>query len=364
MYRCDANSCLLICSIARVKDKPNYNSKQNDLPNYKKLYPEYKEVYSQVIQNCVKRVELAFERWLKGGWNGKISGKPRFKGKGRYHSFTYPQLKQDCTWGNKINLPKIGQVKLILHRSIADGFKIKTATITRHCDGWYINLSLEDISVPTQKIDVVPTEDNTIGIDLGLKEFLVTSRGDVVAIPQQERKAEAKIKRSQRQLSRKKKGSNRRQKAVTKVAKQHKKVADKRKDFHYKTANWLMGLGQVIAHEDLNVKALAKSVNDAGWSSFLSILSVKAASAGQLVIAVDPRNTSQNCSNCGGKVPKTLADRIHDCPHCNLKLDRDLNAAINIKRLAEGHPVTAHGGQGQKTPDEMRSPRRTLKKSA
>lgn len=245
-----------------------------------------------------------------------------------------------------------------------DGYKIKTATITKHCDDWYINLSLEDKSVPTLTIDISPTENNTTGIDVGLKEFLVTSNGESVAIPQHYRNAEAKLKRCQRKLSRKKKGSKRRQKTVIRVAKQHKKVADKRKSFHYKTANWLLDKSQVIAVEDLNIKGLAKSklaksVNDAGWASFLSILNVKAESAGQLVIAVNPKNTTQNCSFCGIKVPKTLADRIHNCLSCGLKLDRDHNAAINIKNLAVGHPATAHRGIGQKTPDEMRSPRHT-----
>ena len=345
MYRCDVNSCLLTCSIAGLKDRPNYYSQKANLVDSKKLFPEYKEIHSQVLQDCVKRVDKAFDRWLKGDGKGKKSGKPRFKGVGRYHSFTYPQLKQESLVGNKINLPKIGWVKLILHRPVPTGFKIKTATITNHSDGWYINLSLEDVSVPSLKIDVAPTGDNTIGIDLGLKELLVTSNGEAVPIPQHYRKAEKQLKRSQRNLSRKNKGSNRRKKAVARVAKHHKKVVDKRKDFHYKTAGWLLGQGQVIAVEDLNIKGLAKSklaksVNDAGWATFLSILSVKAESAGQLVIAVNPYNTTQNCSGCGVKVPKTLADRLHDCEHCGLKLDRDHNAAINIKNLAVGHSVS------------------------
>ena len=360
-YRCDIDSCPLTCSIAGLKDKPNYYSQANDLPKSKQLFPEYKDIHSQVLQDCVKRVEKTFDRWLKGDSNGKRSGKPRFKGVGRYHSFTYPTVKQDSINGNKINFHKIGWVKLILHRPIPDGFKIKTAIITKHCDGWYINLSLEDTAVPSPKIDILPTDTNTIGIDVGLKEFLVTSTGVAVPIPQHYRKAEAKLKRASRKLSRKQKGSNRRKKAVARVALQHKKVADKRKDFHYKTASWLLAQGQVVAVEDLNVKGMAKSrsaksVNDAGWASFLSILSVKAESAGQLVIAVDPYNTTQNCSVCGVKVPKTLADRVHDCGHCGLRLDRDHNAAINIKKLAVGHSVTAHRGKGQKTPNEVRSP--------
>jgi putative transposase len=145
-------------------------------------------------------------------------------------------------------------------------------------------------------------------------------------------------------VSRRKKGSNSRLKAIKQLGKQHKKVADKRKDFHFKTANWLLSKYDVIAHEDLNVKGLArtrlaKSVLDAGWSSFLSILANKAENAGLLVVTVSAHNTSQDCFNCGEKVPKKLHIRWHDCLHCGCSLDRDHNAAINIRNRAVGQPV-------------------------
>ncbi|MCV3217017.1 transposase, partial [Plectonema radiosum NIES-515] len=148
----------------------------------------------------------------------------------------------------------------------------------------------------------------------------------------------------QKRVSRCKKGSNRRKKAVNKVARQHKKVADKRRDFHFKTANNLLKKYDVVVVEDLNVKGLsrsmlAKSVHDAGWGNFLSILSNKAENAGLLVIPVKASGTSQYCSNCGVKVPKKLHVRWHDCPSCGFSLDRDHNAAINIRKRAEGHPV-------------------------
>ena len=347
--RCDIDRCSLVsCSIAPLKDKPSYHSQATDLPNTKSLFPEYKGVYSQVLQECVKRVEKTCDRPLKGDVNGNRSGKPRFKGRGRYRSFTYPQMKQDCIQGKFINLPKIGRVKLILHRPIPDGFRIKTATVARKADSWYLSLSLEDASVPAMTADVAPTADNTVGIDMGLKSFLVTSSGEEIAIPQHYRKAEKRLQRLQRQLSRKKKGSKRRTKAVRRVALAHQKVANQRQHFHYTTALWLLGKGKAVAHEDLNVKGLAKSrlaksVNDAGWSQFLQILSIKAERAGCLTIAVNPSGTSQNCSGCGVKVPKTLSDRWHSCA-CGVELSRDTNAAINVKNLALGHRVSkAHG---------------------
>jgi putative transposase len=246
----------------------------------------------------------------------------------------------------------LGKLKLILHRPISDGFKIRTATISKKADGYYIALSLQDSSVPELSPDL-PTLENTIGIDLGLKAFLVDDEGKEIEIPQHYRKAEKQLKRLQRSLSRKKKGSNHRKKAVKRVTKAHQKVANQRKDFHYKIAKKLLNKGKHIGHEALNIKGIArtriikgiartrmaKSTHDAGWGQFLQILSIKAERAGLLTIAVNPNGTTQNCSGCGQKVPKTIQDRWHSCPHCGLELDRDHNAAINIKHLAVGHSV-------------------------
>ncbi|NES73736.1 MAG: transposase, partial [Okeania sp. SIO2D1] len=170
----------------------------------------------------------------------------------------YPQIKLDCIEENQINLPKIGKVKLIQHRPIPEGFIIKTVTISRKADGYYITLSLEDKSVPTSTSEVEPTLKNTLGIDMGLKEFLVTSVGESVPIPQYYRKSQQRLKTLQKGLSRKKKGSKRWLKAVKAVAKQHKKIADKRKDFHFKTANELLLKADVIAHVDAERRAGGK----------------------------------------------------------------------------------------------------------
>lgn len=341
--RCDVNACPLVCYLPELKENPDFYSQKRDLVNTKDLFPEYKDVQSQVLQDVIERVKKTFDRWLKGDCNGNRSGKPRFKGRGRYRSFTFPQIKQDCIDDKFIQLPKIGRLKLILHRPLPDGFKIKTATITKKVDGYYITLSLQDSSVP-EFTPNMPTIINTTGIDMGLKSFLVTDEGEEVAIPQYYRKAQRKLKRVQRSVSRKKKGSSRRRKAVKRLAKVHLKTTNQRKDFHYKVAKNLLQQGKHVAHEDLNIKGLArtrmaKSIHDAGWSQFLQILKVKAERAGLMTIAVNPNGTTQNCSSCGVKVPKTLADRIHQCRECGLTLDRDHNAAINIKHLAVGHSV-------------------------
>ncbi|NEO01793.1 MAG: IS200/IS605 family element transposase accessory protein TnpB [Moorea sp. SIO3I7] len=340
--RCYVNACPLVCHLSELKENPDYYSQKKTLPNLKKTHPWYRQIHSQVLQDVVKRVKLAFDRFIKGDSNGRRSGRPRFKKRHRYRTFTYPQMKEGCLEGDLINLPKIGMVKVVLHRPIPAGFKIKTASITNKCDGYYLVLSLEDKTVPEVKPDINP--DSMIGIDVGLKDFLTTSEGESVEIPQYYRKAQKRLKVIQKRVSRRKKGGKNRLKAIKQLGLQHKKVADKRKDFHFKTANYLLSKYDVVAHEKLNVKGLAKSrlaksVLDAGWSSFLTILSSKALNAGLLAVAVSPKNTSQNCSNCGKKVPKKLHVRWHDCPHCGCSLDRDHNAAINIKNRAAGQSV-------------------------
>ncbi|MDZ8084301.1 MAG: transposase [Nostoc sp. DedQUE12b] len=340
--RSPINACPLVCHIPELRDNPDYYSQKKTLPQLKKTHPWYGEIYSQVLQDIVKRVKTTFDRFLKGDSNGKRSGRPRFKSRDRYRTFTYPQIKDGCLQGSLITLPMFGIVKVILHRPIPDGFKIKTASVTKKADGYYLSLSLEDTTIPTIKPDFNPN--SITGIDLGLKELLTTSDGDVVSIPQHYRKSQKRLRVIQKRISRRKKGSSRCKKAIKQVAKQHKKVADKRKDFHFKTANNLLKKYDVVVHEDLNVKGLsrsmlAKSVYDAGWSSFLSILTTKAENAGLLVIAVNPSGTSQDCSKCGVKVPKKLHERWHDCPNCKCSLDRDHNAALNIKNRAVGHSV-------------------------
>ncbi|NEO49951.1 MAG: transposase [Moorea sp. SIO4G2] len=340
--RCSVNSCPLVCHLPELRENPDYFSQKRTLPGLKKDRPWYADLHAHVLQDCVKRVDLAFKRWLKGDSKGKRSGRPRFKGKGRYRSLTFPSLGKDPIKGNQLKLPKFGWVKMIYHRPIPEGFKIKTATVTKKADGIYITLSVQDDTVP----NIIPVDQisSPIGIDMGLKSFLIKSDGSEIEIPQYYRKAQKRLKKIQKAVSRSRKGSNNRKKAVTKLGVAHKKVADTRKDFHFKTAKKLLDEHDLVAHEKLNIKGLAKtklakSVLDAGWGQFLSILSVKAENAGLITKAVNPRNTSQNCSNCGTKVPKELKDRIHSCPHCGFTADRDVNAAINILNLAVGRPV-------------------------
>ena len=334
--RCSIDKCSLICYLPELTEQPNYYNQKASLTQLKKERPWYKDIHSQVLQEVPKRVEKAFDRWLKGDVNGKKSGRPRFKSVGQYKTFTYKQFKQHHFANNKITLSKIGDVKVIVHRPILDGFIIKTVSITKKADGYYVNLSLEDKTVPKAKINFFNADNGIVGIDVGLIDFYVASDNTRVAAPKYLRKAERKLKSVQRKVSRRKKGSKRRKKAIKQLGIKHKKVADTRKDFHFKTAKKLLSEYDVIAVEKLNVKGLArtrlaKSIHDAGWSQFVNILTFKAENAGLRVIAVSPNGTSQECSSCGHVVKKPLSQRMHNCPVCHTSICRDWNAAINIR---------------------------------
>jgi putative transposase len=175
-----------------------------------------------------------------------------------------------------------------------------------------------------------------------LKVFLVTAEGDIVENPHHYRKAERELKKAQRRVSRRKKGSKRRRNAVALLARKHQKVQRQRRDFHHKTALLLVQHYDTIYLEDLKVanlvrnRHLAKSISDAGWTQFRTILEGKAACAGRRVVAVPPAYTSQDCSGCGERVEKSLSVRTHVCACCGLILDRDENAARNIQAAVQG----------------------------
>jgi len=190
-------------------------------------------------------------------------------------------------------------------------------------------------------VQPLPPIGQETGIDLGIEAFATLSNGTRIFHPGWYRKAERALKTAQRRVSRRKKGSNRRRKAVNLLAKAHQTVRRQRQDFHHKTALALVRENDTIYHEDLQVRNmvknhhLAKSISDAGWSAFLSILSGKAACAGRSVIAVNPAFTSQTCSGCGVLVSKGLSVRWHACPDCGTSLHRDHNAAKNIERAGQ-----------------------------
>jgi putative transposase len=313
----------------------SYYQQKAELPGIKEAMLEYAEVHSQVLQDVVLRVEHAFQGFFRRINEGQTPGYPRFHGRDRYNSFTYPQYGNGVVVdGGILNLSKIGRLPIRLHRPL-EGTP-KTVTISREADGWYACISCADIP-----IQPLPFTGQETGIDLGIEAFATLSDGTRIFSPGWYRKAERALKTAQRRVSRRKKGSDRRRKAVNLLAKAHRKVRRQRQDFHHKTALALVRTNDTISHEALQpanmVKNhhLAKSITDAGWGAFLTILTYKAAWAGRRIIAVNPAYTSQQCSGCGVIVSKGLSVRWHSCPDCGTSLHRDHNAAKNIKRLGQ-----------------------------
>jgi len=313
-----------------------------ELKDLRAAVPEYAAMHSHVLQDVLARLDKtyqAFFRRIRESRAGQTPGFPRYQGRNRYHSFTYKEFGNGARLDGILDngflvLSKIGRVAVRWSRPL-DGTP-KTVTISHEADGWYVCFSCA--GVPIQPLE--PTGQET-GIDLGLESFATLSDGTMIHNPRCYRRAERRLKTAQRKVSRCKKGSHRRRKAVKLLAKAHLKVKRQRTDFQHKAALALVREYDAMYHEDLQVANmlknhhLAKSIADAGWSAFLSILAAKAAYAGRRVVAVPPAYTSQTCSGCGAVVKKGLSVRWHACPDCGVSLHRDHNAAKNIERLGQ-----------------------------
>jgi putative transposase len=312
-----------------------YYQQKAEAPAIKEAMSEYAETNAQVLQDVVLRVERAFQAFLCRVKNGETPGYPRFQRRKRYNSFTYLQVgehggaRQDSGY---LILSKIGRIALRWSRPLEG--RPKTVTISKEVDGWYVCFLCAD--VPARPLP--PTGQET-GVDLGIEAFATLSDAMRIFNSGWYRKAERALKMAQRRDSRRRKGSYRRRKAVITLAKAHQQVRRQRRDLHHKTALALVQNRDVIYHEDLQTANmlrnhhLAKSIADAGWSAFLSLLDYKAACAGRRVIAVGPVFTGQMCSGCGMLVQKSLSIRWHACPACGTSLHRDHNAAKKRERL-------------------------------
>jgi len=359
--RCRLDRCSLVSEpIAEIPERVNYCTQQSALKETKQRFPEYKNIWAEAQQVNLQRLNKAWERWLVPDKTGKRGGRPRFKKPGELRSFVYPRINCPKAGAHLqygvLKLSKIGEMPVIVHRPLPDGFKLKTCTIVGKADGWYCCISLEDKTVP----ELLPLDKvkSPVGVDVGLKEFLTTSTGETVARQQASRKTQRHLARQQRKLSHKQKGSKNAEKQKNRIARVHQRVGRIRRDFHYNTAHQLVKNHDFIAVEDLNIKGLArtrlsKSVLDAAWGQFITILEAVAVKRGIRVVKVTPYGTSVDCSSCGAKVPKTLSIRLHQCYQCGLEMDRDENAALNILMRAlkaVGLIVSACGGQEDTQP--------------
>lgn len=323
------------------------------LPEVKEALPEYAGVNAQVLQDVAKRLDRSFKGFFSRVKQGKTPGYPRFRSRDRYDSFTYPQPSQTSVSqdGRTVYLPKIGNVRIRLHRPFSG--KLKTLAVKREGSEWYAVLTCE-----VERPAPLPPTGSQVGIDLGVAHLVITSDGEFVENPRPLRSAQKQLRVAQRALSRKKRGSNRRKKAKQRVARLHLKVKRQRDDLHHKTAVKLVREHDLIAHENLNITGLArtrmaKSVLDAGWGSLIEKLHVKAEWAGRVVIAVNPEYTSQDCSACGHRERHPLSVREFTCVNCGTHHQRDVNAAKNI--LARSAPSWTQGGPvGRACPEKPR----------
>lgn len=335
----------------------SYNQQQNALPGLKKERPWFKSVHSQVLQDVLRRLDRAYDNFFRRVKQGfEAPGFPRFKKPGAWDSITYPQYR-DIPGIDHIKVSKIGDIKIRYHRDLPNNARIKTLTISKEAGKWFACFSFEGIVSNEPKQEIMT---RTLGIDMGLNDFWYDSGGEHTPAPKYLRRSEKKLKRLQARLARakEKKDWPRFQKLKKALAKCHYRVKCQRNDFLHKTANDLLSKADLIVYEDLKIKnmirrprakqdesgkylpngagakaGLNKSMADAGWGKFLSILGYKARMLGKEIIAVNPAYTSQKCSGCGEMVKKALSVRTHKCPHCSLVLNRDHNAAINILRL-------------------------------
>ena len=323
---------------------------------WRKQFPELAGVHSHLLQNAALRVNLAYAGFFRrvklrqagvqcatearlappgGNKAGETPGCPRSKGEGQYDSLGFKEFGNGISLkrGNLV-VSKIGEIKGKFHREIQG--TPKTATLRRQAGKWFVCIACEITP------EALPPSTEAVGIDVGLKTFAALSNGEFIENPRFFRKEEKALAKAGRKQAKTKKRSRERRKANKVLSRIHERIRNRRHDFVHQTARKIVNRYGVIAVEKLSVKnmlgnhCLAKSISDASWSMFRTVLTQKAESAGREVIAVDPRYTSQDCHACGYRAKKKLSERWHFCPNCSASLDRDTNAAINIFALAMG----------------------------
>jgi putative transposase len=302
----DRKNCYELKGVSR-----SYKDQSATLTSEKKE-GKWKQVYAQVLQDVLKRVDKAFKAFFRRVKAGAKPGYPRFKGKGWYKSFTYPQdgFKLE---GSKIVLSKIGSVRIFRHREVEG--KIKTCTIKKDLAGHWYAILVSEIPDPT------PIEPKTvIRVDVGSQNLFILSTGETIQYPECYIKAEKKLIVAERNLSRKEKRSRNRQKAETKVARLHQKIQNHRDEFLHQASRKIVDSADLIIFENLNVQGmlkdrhLAKQIQYHGWGKLIQFTQSKAAKAGKVVELVNATYTLQKCFRCGAIVPKTLVDKVHLCP--------------------------------------------------
>ncbi len=352
--------CPLTCSVSKSASVgypwSNKNKKRSAghqqssyLPKLKQLRPWYQDIDANVQQMNLRRLNEAFNKFFDGSGNY-----PKFKTRSKFRSFSYVpgQVKIE---GNKVRLPGIGWCRFYLSRPLPEGFAVRTVTVRRKSDGWYMSVRLENKDVPDiQPIDTKQVK-TAIAADLGIRKLVSLSNGETVVNPQYAKKLRRRKAIFARRASRKVKGSKNRQLAYKKLASIDQKISNQRSDYHWKVANKLCRLGDAIIFEDLNVrsmmarckpkqdvsgkylknnqvqkKGLNRIIADAAWGELKLKTKAVAAKLGLIVTEVDPRFSSQQCSCCGHTDKANRDKERFLCTECGYMEDADLQASYNL----------------------------------
>lgn len=357
--RTKAECCPLTCSISKNsgmgepfktngKKRSAYEMQSSELPILKKARQWYQQIHSTVLQQSLRRLNAAFHNFFSG------RGYPKFKTRQKFRSFNYPpnQVKVET---NRIYLPNIGWMGFFNSRSIPDGFCLKGVTVRQKADGWYVALTLEDKSIPEPQPKDLEQVKTVIGADLGVKKLISLSNGETIANPQFEKKLEKRKTLRQRRASRKKRGSNNQKTEYKKLARIDQKITNQREDYQWKVAHKLNQLADVIVLEDLNIQGMIRScrkkqdengfflkngqsakralnrlIRDCSWGNLVQIIMSVAEKFGNIVLKVNPKFTSQTCSNCGHCAQENRNKERFLCLNCGFWQDADVQASINI----------------------------------
>jgi putative transposase len=317
----------------------SYETQTKQLTELRAADPTYRALPVEVLRSALRRVDRAFAAFFRRCRNKEKPGHPRFRSRRRYDSFDAGRVKVSK---DRVHVPKLGHVKMNLYRPIEGA--IRSATIRRDAVGkWWVSIQC-DLGPAPEKCEIR----SSVGIDLGLNVLAMRSDGKAIPNHRYRKQSADLLARRQKKLAKKQKGSKNREKARILVAKTHAHVANQRLDRAREEAKKLFEEFDEVSYEDLSVQRLcrgrySKSMHDASWGVFLRCCASKAEEAGKHHTPRDHRKTSQRCSRCGTIVKMTIADRVFRCPKCGLEIDRDHNAAINIRTARPGRSGADQG---------------------
>lgn len=339
LFNVDATKCSLLLTPAARRKAGRLPCGLQHVPGLKDVQPWLHDVPDKILRYSLRNLGTAFKNFFKADKNGAHRGYPKHKTRRDHQSIQFQgeNVRLDTRTG-LMSVPGLKNVEVRLHRSM-DG-KIGTTTISKTKSGkYYVSFQVEDgRDLPLTK---PVSRDRVIGIDVGLASYISTSDGEKIDGLQPLREAEQRLAVLQKRLSRKQKGSKNQDKARLTVARMHEKIANQRSDFQHKLSRELVDNHDAIVLESLNIKGmvrnrhLAKSISDAGWSEFMRQIKYKADWVGKTVVEIGQwEPSSKTCHSCGYKLDKlTLDIREWTCPRCGSVLDRDINAAINIRAI-------------------------------